>query len=71
MDCFDLIVVGSGPGAAFAAYGARGRSILMLDAGGDAPQCPELRGNLYNLRQHGDDLFPTSSASASRASTTW
>lgn len=58
MDCFDLIVVGSGPGAAFAAYGARGRSILMLDAGGDAPQCPELRGNLYNLRQHGDDLFP-------------
>jgi len=57
MDCFDLIVVGSGPGAAFAAYGARGRSILMLDAGGDSPQCPELRGNLYDLRRRCDDLF--------------
>jgi choline dehydrogenase-like flavoprotein len=57
MDCFDIIVVGSGPGAAFAAYGARGRSILMLDAGGDAPQCPELRGNLYDLRRQHDDLF--------------
>jgi choline dehydrogenase-like flavoprotein len=58
MDSFDLIVVGSGPGATFAAYGARGRSILMLDAGGDAPECPELRGNLYDLRQRHDDLFP-------------
>ena len=59
MDCFDLIVVGSGPGATFAAYGARGRSILMLDAGGDAPECPELRGNAYELRQGNDDLFPS------------
>ncbi len=59
MDCFDLIVVGSGPGATFAAYGARGRSILMLDAGGDAPDCPELRGNVYELRQQRDDLFPS------------
>jgi choline dehydrogenase-like flavoprotein len=57
MDCFDLIVVGSGPGATFAAYGARGRSVLMLDAGGDAPACPELRGNAYQLRQRTDDLF--------------
>ena len=57
MDCFDIIVVGSGPGAAFAAYGARGRSILMLDAGGDAPACPELHGNLYELRRRHDDLF--------------
>jgi choline dehydrogenase-like flavoprotein len=59
MDCFDIIVVGSGPGAAFAAFGARGRSILMLDAGGDAPQRPELQGNLYQLRQQKDDLFPS------------
>lgn len=59
MACFDLIVVGSGPGAAFAAYGARGRSILMLDAGGDAPDCAELRGNAYELRQNCDDLFPS------------
>jgi choline dehydrogenase-like flavoprotein len=57
MDCFDIVVVGAGPGAAFAAYGARGRSILMLDAGGDAPQCPELRGNAYELRQRSEDLF--------------
>ncbi len=59
MDCFDLIVVGSGPGAAFAAYGARGRGILMLDAGHDAPALPELRGNLYQLRQSASDLFPS------------
>ncbi len=58
MDCFDIIVVGSGPGATFAAYGARGRSILMLDAGGDAPDCPDLHGNAYDLRQSSDDLFP-------------
>lgn len=57
MDCFDFIVAGSGPGATFAAYGARGRSILMLDAGADAPQCPELRGNVYELRQASEDLF--------------
>ncbi|HEX3878680.1 MAG TPA: hypothetical protein VHW24_16950, partial [Bryobacteraceae bacterium] len=57
MDCFDIIVVGSGPGAACAAYGARGRSILMLDAGADAPTC-DLRGNAYELRRSSDDLFP-------------
>jgi choline dehydrogenase-like flavoprotein len=58
MDCFDIIVVGSGPAATFAAYGARDRSILMLDAGGDAPACPDLHGNTYDLRQSSDDLFP-------------
>jgi choline dehydrogenase-like flavoprotein len=58
MDCFDVIVVGSGPGAAFAAYGASGRSILMLDAGADAGVCKELHGNLYDMRRRSDDLFP-------------
>lgn len=59
MDCFDVIVVGAGPGGAFAAYGARGLRILMLDAGGDAPSCPGLCGNLYELRRQSDDLFPS------------
>lgn len=61
MDCFDIAVVGAGPGATFAAYGAaygaRARSVLILDAGGDAPLCPELRGNAYELRQRSEDLF--------------
>lgn len=56
---FDLIVAGAGPAGTFAAYGARGRRILMLDAGGDAPSCPELRGNLYELRRQSADLFPS------------
>ena len=59
MDSFDIAVVGSGPGAAFAAWGARGRRILMLDVGFDAPPAPELAGNLYDLRQRSADLFPS------------
>jgi len=57
MDRFDLIVVGSGPGATFAAYGARGRRMLVLDVGHDAPPCPELTGNAYELRSREEDLF--------------
>jgi choline dehydrogenase-like flavoprotein len=59
MDYFDIIVVGSGPGATFAAYGARGRRILVLDVGHDAPACPELSGNAYDLRRRKEDLFPS------------
>jgi choline dehydrogenase-like flavoprotein len=58
MDLFDIAVVGSGPGAAFAAYGARGRRILMLDVGFDAKPAPDLAGNLYDLRRRAGDLFP-------------
>jgi choline dehydrogenase-like flavoprotein len=57
MDCFDIIVVGSGPGAAFAAYGARGRRILVLDVGHAPHEFPELNGNLYDLRRRREDLF--------------
>jgi choline dehydrogenase-like flavoprotein len=57
MDCFDAIVVGSGPGAAFAAYGLLGRRILVLDVGFDAPP-PVLKGNVYELRSASEDLFP-------------
>ena len=57
MDCVDAIVVGSGPGAAFAAYGLRGKRVLMLDAGFDAPP-PALQGNVYQLRRGPADLFP-------------
>lgn len=53
MDCFDAIVVGSGPGAAFAAYGLKGKKILVLDVGFDAPP-PRLQGNIYELRRKGD-----------------
>src|ERR1700677_2079532 len=59
MDWFDLIVVGSGPGATFAAYGARGRKTLVLDVGHDAPACDELTGNAYELRAREADLFPS------------
>ena len=57
MDSFDAIVVGSGPAAAFAAVGLRGRRVLMLDVGFDVDRTVDLRGNLYDLRQAHDDLF--------------
>jgi choline dehydrogenase-like flavoprotein len=56
MDCFDAIVVGSGPGAAFAAYGLKGKRVLVLDVGFDAPP-PALQGNIYELRRANADLF--------------
>ncbi len=59
MDSFDIVIVGSGPGAAFAAYGARGRRILMLDVGFDARRAPDLSDNLYELRKRAEDLFPS------------
>jgi len=57
MGSFDLIVVGAGPAGAWAAYGARGRSILMLDAGADTPEPTGPRGNLYELRASQPDMF--------------
>jgi choline dehydrogenase-like flavoprotein len=57
MDSFDAIVVGSGPAATFAAVGLRGRRVLMLDVGLDAPGCDNLRGNLYELKRAHEDLF--------------
>ncbi len=57
MDCYDVIVVGSGPGATFAAYGLRGKRVLVLDVGFDAPPGPGLNGNLYELRRTHRDLF--------------
>jgi choline dehydrogenase-like flavoprotein len=56
MDCFDVIVVGSGPGAAFAAKGLQGKRVLVLDVGFDAPP-PSLQGNVYQLRLENADLF--------------
>ncbi len=53
---FDACVVGSGPGGVFAAYGLRGRRVLMLDAGLRPPAEPALDGNLYDLRQGAPDL---------------
>jgi len=57
MDCYDVIVVGSGPGATFAAYGLRGKRVLVLDVGFDAPQKSDLEGNLWELRRTRGDLF--------------
>ncbi len=56
MDCFDAIVVGSGPGATFAAKGLKGKRVLVLDVGFDAPP-PSLHGNVYELRRKSTDLF--------------
>lgn len=56
MECYDAIVVGSGPGATFAAYGLRGKRVLVLDVGFDAPQA-KLDGNIYELRRNSHDLF--------------
>ncbi|MBL0159059.1 MAG: GMC family oxidoreductase [Bryobacterales bacterium] len=53
---FDACVVGSGPGGVFAAYGLRGRRVLMLDAGVQPPAQPALDGNLYDVRRSGPDL---------------
>jgi choline dehydrogenase-like flavoprotein len=57
MDCFDAIVVGSGPGATFAAKGLEGKRVLVLDVGFDAPP-PSLQRNVYELRRESGDLFP-------------
>jgi choline dehydrogenase-like flavoprotein len=57
MECYDAIVVGSGPGATFAAYGLRGKRVLVLDVGFNAPQGPKLEGNIYKLRRNSTDLF--------------
>src|SRR5262249_11469200 len=54
---YDAIVVGSGPAAAFAAVGLRGRKVLMLDVGYDASPDVQLSGNLYDLKRSRDDLF--------------
>ena len=57
MDCFDAIVVGSGPAAVFTAVGLRGHRVLMLDVGHDA-QCRDTpRGNLNDLKRTQEDLF--------------
>jgi choline dehydrogenase-like flavoprotein len=57
MECYDAIVVGSGPGSTFAAYGLRGKRVLVLDVGFDAPQREKLEGNIYELRRNSSDLF--------------
>ena len=53
---FDACVVGSGPGGVFAAYGLRGRRVLMLDAGLQPGAGPALDGNLYDLRRDTPEL---------------
>ena len=57
MDCYDAIVVGSGPGATFAAKGLKGKRVLVLDVGFEAPP-PSLQRNIYDLRREDRDLFP-------------
>jgi choline dehydrogenase-like flavoprotein len=50
MEAAKVIVVGSGVAGTFAAYQLRGKGVLVLDVGQDAPQ-GSLSGNLYDLRQ--------------------
>lgn len=53
---FDACIVGSGAGGVFAAYGLRGRRVLMLDAGLQPPAQPALNSNFYDLREATPDL---------------
>jgi choline dehydrogenase-like flavoprotein len=46
----DIIVVGSGPSGAFAAYALRGRNVLVLDVGHRAGPST-LQANLYDVRR--------------------
>ena len=56
---FDACIVGSGPGGVFAAYGLRGRRVLMLDAGlQPPPQARSFDANFYDLRQSTPSLDP-------------
>src|ERR1700693_6243914 len=57
MECYDAIVVGSGLRSTCAAYGLRGKRVLVLDVGFDAPQGAKLQGNIYELRRNCSDLF--------------
>jgi choline dehydrogenase-like flavoprotein len=56
MSFFDAIVVGSGPAGTFSSYALRGRKVLLLDVGYEAPGNPDLKGNFYDLRRN-RDLF--------------
>jgi choline dehydrogenase-like flavoprotein len=53
----DAVVVGSGLAGTFAAYGLRGRDVLVLDVGFRPPGVPPLEGNLYEIRKRQKDLF--------------
>ncbi len=57
MTLFDAIVVGSGPAGTFAAYALRGKNVLMLDVGINAPGSTGLNDNIFRLRQKTADLF--------------
>jgi choline dehydrogenase-like flavoprotein len=57
MALHDAIVVGSGLAGTFAAYGLRGRDVVVLDVGYRPPPAAPLEGNLYGLRKSREDLF--------------
>jgi len=50
----EVIVVGSGPAGAMAAWALRGRGVRLLDFGNTAANVPRLRENLYAFRKTGD-----------------
>lgn len=55
---YDVVIVGSGPAGTFSAFGLQGRKVLLLDVGYRPPKIPDFDGNLYQLRQQREDLFP-------------
>lgn len=58
MDCFDALVVGSGPAGVFTAYALKQRSVLLIDPGYGPGERPALRENFFALRRS-QDLFDT------------
>ncbi len=44
MDCFEAIIIGSGPAGTAAALQLQGRNVAMLDVGFRAPEAPALHG---------------------------
>ena len=57
MDCFEAIIIGSGPAGTAAALQLEGRNVAVLDVGFREREAHPLHGNLYDLRRTQPDLF--------------
>jgi choline dehydrogenase-like flavoprotein len=57
MDCFEAIIIGSGPAGTAAALQLEGRNVAVLDVGFREHEAHPFHGNLYDLRRTQPDLF--------------